>query len=79
MAESVPRFSHIYPFMPEDVSPEAQFLVTDWGMKPAMASGCRTGPSAYVAWQPDAIAGFIPQPGTKNKATEQSPKHVWVS
>jgi hypothetical protein len=29
---------------------EAQSLVSEWGMKPAMASGCRTGPPAYVAW-----------------------------
>ncbi len=25
-----------------------QFLVPDWGMKPAMASGCRTGPTEAV-------------------------------
>ncbi len=29
--------------------PEAQFLITDWGMKLAMASGCRTGQPAYAA------------------------------
>ncbi len=31
--------------------PEAQFLITDWGMNLAMASGCRTGQLAYVAWR----------------------------
>jgi hypothetical protein len=31
---------------------EAQFLVPGCGMKPAIASGCRTGPPAYVAWRP---------------------------
>jgi hypothetical protein len=31
----------------------AVFLVPDWGMKPAMASGCCTGPTSYirVGWQ----------------------------
>jgi hypothetical protein len=24
------------------------FLVPDWRMKPAMASGCRTGPTIYI-------------------------------
>jgi hypothetical protein len=43
-------------------STQAQFLVRDWGMELAMASGCRTGLPTYVAWKvrkPDAIAGFI--------------------
>ncbi len=49
---------------------EAQFLVPDWGMMPAMASGCRTVPPlaystvyslAGPVRHPDAIAGFIIQ------------------
>jgi hypothetical protein len=59
--------------------PEAQFIVSDWGMKSPMASGCRTGPPAYVALRTgttdnsDAIAGFILQSGTKNTATGYAP------
>ncbi len=52
---------------------EAQFLVPDWGMKRAIASGCRTGRYATQTGgpvsQPDAIAGFILQSGTKKTAT----------
>ncbi len=52
---------------------QAQFLVPDWGMKPAVASGCRTGSPAYVAWRAGTTvrrhAGFIPQSGTRNTAT----------
>jgi hypothetical protein len=33
----------------ESWSTEALFLVPYWGMNPAMASGCGTGPPAYVA------------------------------
>ncbi len=33
-------------------TPEAQFLVPDWGMKPSMTSGCCAG-RPYVAWRAD--------------------------
>jgi hypothetical protein len=41
----------IYTAVNEGFDPEAKYLIPDWGMKPATASGCRTGPSAYVAWR----------------------------
>jgi len=43
----------------------ALFLVPDpdWGIKPTLASGCRAGPPAYVAWRvgtkPYAKVDFI--------------------
>ncbi len=54
---------------------ETQFLVPDWGMKPAMESCCRTGPPAYMQHggpvrQPYALASFIPQTGTQNTAND---------
>jgi hypothetical protein len=29
----------------------AVFLVPDWGMNPAMASGCRTGLTSHMSWR----------------------------
>jgi hypothetical protein len=34
----------IYTAVNKGFDPEAKFFVPDWGMKPATASGCRTGP-----------------------------------
>jgi hypothetical protein len=51
----------------------AVFLVPDSGVKPAMASGCRTGPPSYIGWwavrQPTLNSRLHPQSGTKNWAS----------
>ncbi len=54
--ESTVMFQHEAPMEPWRQlflrrDPEAQFLVPDWGMKPTLASGCRSRPPAYLAWR----------------------------
>ncbi len=48
---------------------EAKFVVSDWGIKQSMASGCRTGPPANVPGRAGTTTrshscGSAPQAGT---------------
>jgi hypothetical protein len=40
----------------QELRQEAKFLVPDWGMKLAMASGRRTGPQSYIGWRAGTTA-----------------------
>ncbi len=67
VAPQIPLYRRI-----QRLNPVAVFLVSYWGMKPSMASGCRTGQPSYIRLaacggplrQSEAIAGrFIHQSG----------------
>ncbi len=46
-------------------SPVAAFLVPDWGVKPAMASGCHKGPPSTIGWcdNPTPLTALSPSMG----------------
>ncbi len=70
---SAPHKSHPFKRSDKKVLPVAVFLVPDWGMKPATASGCRTSPPSYIAWLASTTkrrhGRLHSQSGTKNCAS----------